>query len=442
MRVKDIFVYRKLGAIALRNILRNPRHSIATVLAIAFGFLAVCLFDGYLRDFMRLADEFLVKRSMMGHVVIQKQGYAEYGIESPWGYVLTPKDQEFVAGYLKNAPGVRATVRFLDIVGMLHTGASGRYFIGYGYDVQEGLKMRTEQWAQNAEVGLPLHLAPPKSIVLGKRMGRAVGCENAAKGSAQTAAGAEGKLDCRWPRVTLSVSTEFTQVNSMLLSISGLVDGIYENADKHLVLMSLRDAQQLMDTDKVSMITVALDDPSQAAAFASELQRQGNAQGLKIEATRSYDHPMASFISNSLKIMMTFRHLFLSILVIIAIMSVINSMVKSVNERFREIGMIRSLGYHRTHIMIMFGFEGFFIGLIACGLTLPITLALLWAVNAADLRYDAGLSASPVPFGIAPAPLTWLASCALFVMLAALSAWIASRKAANMNIADSMRFVA
>ncbi|MCX6110637.1 MAG: FtsX-like permease family protein [Proteobacteria bacterium] len=432
------FIYYRLSAMALRNVLRNPRHSAATLLSIALGFLAVCLFDGYLTDFMRLSNDFLVKRSMMGHVVIQKVGYIDHRLENPWAYVMTPSDQKFVAEFVAHPPRVQAVVRFLDITGMLNTGSSGRYFLGYGYDVQEGMTMRTAKWAANAEAGQPLHLADPKSIVVGGRMGEAVGCQSH---SNQQGDGVTSPLTCRWPRVTLSVSTEFSQVNSMLLSIAGLVDGLYEHADKHLVVMSLQNAQRLMDTDKVSMMSVSLADPSQADAFVRTLQQESAAKGIKLQVMRSHDHPLAAPINRSLTILTTFRHLFLSILVIIAVMSVINSVVKSVNERIREIGMIRSLGYHRKHIMAMFGFEGLFLGAIACGVTLPATGLLIWATNRLALRYDAGLLASPIPFGIAVAPLSWLATSSLFIVLAAVSALFASRKASTMVIADSMRFV-
>jgi hypothetical protein len=71
--------------------LRNWRHSLASLIAIALGLVSVSLFHGYLADVKEQFAEFFVKRSRFGDVIIEKGGVGKSETD-PWKAALDNED--------------------------------------------------------------------------------------------------------------------------------------------------------------------------------------------------------------------------------------------------------------------------------------------------------------------------------------------------------------
>src|SRR5690348_10526362 len=70
--------------LALRNLLRNRRRSLATLLAMIIGLSAVLVFGGYASNVVHGLETAVVKRS--GHLEIQRKGYFLDGSDNPTSY--------------------------------------------------------------------------------------------------------------------------------------------------------------------------------------------------------------------------------------------------------------------------------------------------------------------------------------------------------------------
>jgi putative ABC transport system permease protein len=116
-------------------------------------------------------------------------------------------------------------------------------------------------------------------------------------------------------------------------------------------------------------------------------------------------------------------------------------MMKAVTERIREIGSLRSFGFRRSDITLMFTFEGLFLALISCLAGLILTVLLSLAINFSGITYKAGLLSAPIYLLVGFSPIVWIANALWLTSLAAATAWLASRRAAKMVIADAMRHV-
>ena len=441
----DTTAYTRLTRTAWRNVVRNWRHSLATLFSISCGFIAISLFDGYLNDLRNRIHDNFITRAMMGHVIIEKKGMSTHGYADSWGYTLDPREQQFLDDFLKKDGDVRVRVRFLELTGILNAGRNNPYVVGYGYDVKEGAELRGKQWGWNVVAGVPLHLTKEPSIVLGGKLGESIDCEFT-RGQITTdhngeAIASEKPFRCPINRAFLSVTTEHAQVNAIDYPITGLVDGVVMSADRHLVQMPLKEAQRLLDTDRVSMVTVALKSEDRTDDFVERLKRAAVAGNIALDVVPSADHPKASYLTGGLQTLSVFRNLFMVVLIIIGIMSVVNTMTKAVNERIREIGTLRSLGFYRHHLVYMFSIEGMFLSVIACVVGFFCTIVLGQIITLTGYTYDAGLFSNPIPLRISFAPLAWLFSGVLFSVLAMGSAWFCSRKACHMVIADAMRHV-
>lgn len=131
-------IYSRLTTIALRNVLRNWRHSMATILAIASGFMAVSLFDGFLQELNYRNIEGYAHRGMLGQLIIQKKD-AQYRLaEDQWAYSLGKAEQDFVDNFLQSQPNFKSRIKFLSVTGMISTPAHNAVMVGIGHDLKRG----------------------------------------------------------------------------------------------------------------------------------------------------------------------------------------------------------------------------------------------------------------------------------------------------------------
>jgi len=355
------------------------------------------------------------------------------------------KDQEFIEAYLQKEGGVKSRVRLLSVTGMISTPSHNAVMVGVGHDVKEGLEFRGDRWSWNTTAGKPLHMADPGSILTGGALGRLLDCNPDPTPSFVLPDGnfvpEERSFKCRHNRVVVSATTETAQVNAIDMPIAGMVDGAFREIDKRMAHMSLEDAQRLLDTDKVTMITVMLKDPETASDFAEKMSSAANAKGLNLDILPWYKHTVAAYVLGGIDVLHVFRNLFMLIVVAIGVISVANTMMKSVNERTREIGTLRSLGFLQSQLVFIFSMEGLFLALLACLVGLGMTLVVTFLVGQLGLTYKAGILSIPIQLRIMLAPVAWTISAFVLTVLATGTAWICSRRASAMVIADAMRHV-
>jgi len=438
---------KRMAKIGWRNVTRNWRHSLASSLAILAGFTAVSLFDGFLTELARVTEEGYSVRGMQGHIVIQRKDAQYKLVEDSFAYSMTKQEQDVVEELLKADPDFDLRVRFLEVKGMLANGINNAIFIGAAVDVDEGRRMREPTWAWNTVAGKPLHLVDAdNSVLIGTALGKMLDCEasvdiiNITKRTGGYIP-AERPFKCERNSLQLSATTEAAQVNALDLTVAGIVDGGFREQDKHWIIISLPTAQKLLDTDKITTISVRLKNERAIPAFIARMREQTKVKGLDLDIMRWQDHQVGAFMRGSMQILNSFRNLFMVIVVLICVLSVSNTMMKSVTERIREIGSLRSFGFKREDIAAMFTFEGLFLALLSCVAGLVITILLSFAINNSGITYKAGLLSAPIYLMVAFSPLVWLMNTIWLTALAAGTAWLASRKASRMVIADAMRHV-
>lgn len=432
---------------AWRNVLRNWRHSLATLLAIACGFTAISLFDGFVKEIRRKINEDVSVKFMMGDAVVQRKNADIYGFEDQWKYAMDAREQQFVNEFLSKDPDFEYRMRRLNFTGMVSTDTASPYFIANAFDIAEGTKIRGEMWSWNALAGLPLHKsAEPTSILVGQGMGKLINCEFNDDGKYLLPQGnyvaAHRPFSCDHRQVGMTVTTETAQNNSLNMTVVGIVDGGLRELDQHLINMSIEDAQRLLDTDKITLMSVKLKAGSDPASFVHRLQAALDAAGFKdVEVIPWRQHTIGVYFESAEQILRVFRNLFMVIIVIIGVLSVANTMRKSVNERIREIGTLRSIGFFRRHLVSMFSLEALFLSVIACGVGLVLTMVISESVSHMGFTYRAGITAVPVLLKVLYAPRAWVVSGLALTILATITGWYCSLKASNMVIADAMRHV-
>jgi putative ABC transport system permease protein len=433
--------------IAARSVRKNARHSAGTILAIAVGFLALVLFDGYLSFLERDQTDAIGERMMVRDVIVERpdaEGVRQSG--RPFeDAVLGAREQAFLDRWLADHAGeVLARTRALYAWGSASTGKASAGYLAIGYDVADAAQLRG-RYAWNAIAGRPLRGGDAQIVLVGRGLGALLDCERSGSprlyGDDGLPIPEERPFTCRRPRVQLVANTAAGQLNAVDAEIAGLIDGGLVEYDSKLVNMPMALAQRLLDTTAVSNYVVRLRDPSRSAAFAAALRGAAGAEGVSLVAVPWGEHPHAEENRRSMKVLGVYRAIVATVVVLIAAMSVLTTMAKAVSERTREIGTLRSLGFLRRHVVGLFALEAAFLAVagtvVGGGLAAGITVL----VNRARIMYDAGLMSMPIALKIGWRPDTYLASALFLAVLAAAAAVLPARRAASRRIPEALSHV-
>jgi putative ABC transport system permease protein len=136
-----------------------------------------------------------------------------------------------------------------------------------------------------------------------------------------------------------------------------------------------------------------------------------------------YTQGFASFLN--------FLYVLLAFSVVVSLFGMVNTLVLSVFERTRELGMLRTIGMTRRQARRMIRHESVITALIGAALGLPLGIFLAGLVTQALSKYD-------IAFSI---PIPELVAFTLVAILAGLAAAILpARRAARLNVLDALHY--
>jgi putative ABC transport system permease protein len=199
------------------------------------------------------------------------------------------------------------------------------------------------------------------------------------------------------------------------------IEGIYTKDDlagPFVVSQTLHERTGVDQFDFSVFITKApgVDDAAARAAIETVSGAYPNA---KLESRAEYIDAQAGLIDQLVNLM----YGLLGLAVIIALFSIANSMVLSIHERTRELGLLRAVGMTRQQTRNIVSWEAVLVALLGSLLGLAIGLFFGWSISV-TMR-DEGLAAFVVPI---PALVVVTVLAVLGAVLASLRpAWRASR---------------
>jgi putative ABC transport system permease protein len=126
------------------------------------------------------------------------------------------------------------------------------------------------------------------------------------------------------------------------------------------------------------------------------------------------------------------------IVLVIVVMSTVNTMGMAVLERTREIGTLRALGLKRRGVSVLFAMEGGLLG--AFGSLIGIVLhTIVWAViKTLSPTYTPPGVSTPVPLVVGYVPKTLVVLMCCLIVLSLIAAIIPAKRAARQNIVNAL----
>ena len=461
-------------SLAVRNLLRNRRRSLATLLAMAIGSASILLFGGFSDNINYEMHTRNVQRG--GHLQIQHRDFYLYGSGNPTAYGIT--DYKEILSAIQNDEVLKdmvlvatPTLQFGGIVGNYSASVS-RTIIGTGFIADDINRMRL--WndfnlrskapvsalegaqADAAVVGIgvarvlqlcdALEIARcPKPEQEQKTEGDAIPNDIAQLSMQETPATTAASVPSS-RRVEVLVVNARGAPNVTSLEVIRAEDQGIKELDEVAMMMHLAKIQQLIygkSSPKATSILIQLRHSDQIPAALARL--------VPILAKFSSGQPLAVLDYRTLnpfyvQTAQMFDTIFGFVFVLIGsivLFTVSNTMNTAVVERTVEIGTLRAIGLRRSGIRRLFVTEGALLGV--CGAVLGVVLAWVMsaAVNQMDIPWVPPSIVESVPLTI----LVWgetrliLGTTFGIICIAILSAWWPAYRAARLNVVDALRHV-
>jgi len=400
--------------IAFLNIFRNKRRTFLTMLVIVSGITSIIIFGGYVQYmYWGLRESFI--RTQLGHIQVYKKGYAQEGNIDPLQYLIS--DYEQVRRLIQEVqPEVRAVSAQLEFSGLVSTSEKTTVFIG------KGIEPETDYLISSAEVirrGRDISQFDVEAGILGVGLADSLGVN-------------PGEF------VTLLTSTKKGGINAVDFELKGAFkSGIKEYDDKALKIpLSL--AQYLLNVREVSKLIILLKDTDDTNMVAQNLKSVFERKGFDLEI-KSWDE-LAPFYHSVVSLYNGIFRFIGSIIGIIVIFSIANTLLMSVMERVNEIGTIRAMGATRPLVLKSFIYEGIIIGIIGgiIGVIIGIIMSYLININGIPMPAAPSMTRGYVAY-IKLNPQVLIYGFLLALVTAFISSIFPARKASKMKIVDALR---
>ncbi len=461
----------KTLSLALRNLLRNRRRSLTTLLAMTIGLVAILIFGGYKANITYGTETGFVQA--YGHLQIQHKDYFIEGGDNPTAYGIAGYQR--IVDAVKHDPVlapmltmVTPTLQLGGLAGNFSAGVS-RSVMASGVVVEDYNQMLLWNDYQLKSYAQPLPLVGSslEAVVIGTGVARKLKLCNALKvpNCTQTATVVVGegrsapddiaalsaleKSDAPRQdenRIEMLAATAHGAPNVASLSVVKAKNMGYKAVDDMYLAMHLAQAQKLIygsDQPQVTAIEIQLRHTSQIPAARERLTQ--------LLATEFKDQPLEILDFRTLNPMfgqteqfMNSMFGFISILIgVIVLFTISNTMSTAVVERTVEIGTLRAIGLRRSGIRRLFVCEGVLLGLIGSALGVLCALFIAYLIN------HSGLSWTPPGYSYAylililvwQDPHLLVGSVIGLILVTIVSAGMPANRASNLIIVDALRHV-
>ncbi|MGA1870067.1 MAG: ABC transporter permease [bacterium] len=411
---------RKWIKIAFRNILKNRRRSLVTLIAIAMGFASVSLFQGYVDDVYEGFRISVIREDGLGHLTIYKEGWLENGKRDPDKYMFSKEETLKIVDLLQGDSDVVLVTPQMHVSGLVSNGKISTIFLAKGLIAKDDELIRGDN-----EIALPRD----GELLNDKKYNGIEMAKDLAK-----------YLDLKpGDDAVVMASTLDGQMNAMDIHVSGVYDtGIATTNDKFMRFL-LPFAQSLYDTDKVDQIVVLLKDWTLTEQARIRLLSTLSENGLQCEM-KTWKEIADYYRQVKGMFDMIFTFIFIIVLIIVN-MSVINTMGTAVLERTREIGTLRAMGMKRSGVSILFAIEGAMLGCLGSVMGMIIHIVVWVIIRITNPTYMPPGISTPVPLIINLIPFFMFLLLIFLIVLSLLAAILPARRASKLNVVDALGYV-
>jgi putative ABC transport system permease protein len=410
-----------LGTIAWRNLWRQKRRTLLTLVSIAFGlYMAVLMMAMQDRSFGDFIDT--ASRLGAGHVVFQHPDY----LETP-SLGRTVQDTEALRALAAKDPRVEHTTERIMGEAMVATAhdSFGAAFIAYDPAFEDEASFG---FLEGIVEGEWYETADDKGIILGKTLARNLGAELGDK-------------------VVYTMMDKNGEIVAGMGRLSGTLGTGAPSGDAALFLLPLNRARETLgySADEATHVGIFLDDNRDSVAVAQALRPQVG-EGVASLAWSEIAPDLKAFVAMK----KGGGRFFLIIIGLLVTAGIFNTLFMSIMERVREFGIMIAIGYSPGQIFRMVMWESVYLAVVGLLLGASMTAGPYFylaknGIDMSEMYAGQDVSVGGVGFdmhmniGIYPESAVIIVCCIIFATLAAglYPAW----KAGRVEPVDSIKLV-
>ena len=402
----------KLWTIAWRDLGRNRRRTLFSIVAVALGLALLIMMDGFVAGIVQDSLENTI-RFETGHVQLRADSYDKEKTSLQWKDLLA--DPEALAAQANAMPEVRAAAPVLWASAVLNTRDESTGLQIYGIDTQSALYDPFRQAMVDGEF-----LAPDdrSGVLMGKRLADSLGL---------------GVGD----KINVAVVNANGDPDDQAFTIRGLYATGFFTYDDGSLLMPLSKAQAYTATDgHASAVVMMLNDEQSADMVAAAFRQPGVSALTYLDLNAVFLQTMEAATS--------FYVILYGIVILVVAVIIANTLLMAVFERVREMGILAALGMKGRQIATMFLLEAGIMGVMGAILGVILGAASVAYLATAGMKIaDVGSMVQGIAIGTTvratfnPGGMASLALWTLIITL--LAALYPARYASRLEPVDALR---
>jgi len=407
----------KFLLLAFRNVFRNRRRTVMTLLMVGGGVAGLLLAGGFFAFMFRGLRESTI-RTGLGHIQIFNTEH----FRRDEVHVLDTgiSDWKQVAASAQSVSHVRGVAPRIEFYGMLSNGVKSSVFMGSAVDPETEHRMGFDPRIASGR-GLSSNANGEVEALVGTGVARSMSVK-VGDGLTILAVTADGAL------------------NGIDVQIVGIVSTGFKDLDDRYLRITLPSAQRLLQSDRVTNLVVGLDKTENTDAVAAQIAPR--MQGQRQEMTLKKWIELAAYYKQ-VRTLFSGIFLFLGIIVFfMVLMASVNTLLMSMFERTREIGTMLAMGTPRRWIVALFMVEATLTGLLGAVVGLAGGNLLGMALNAAGLHLPAPPGTSfDMLFNVLHVPSLMVGSSVMVIVSLALASILPAIRASRLQIAEALAHV-
>lgn len=406
--------------LALRNVLRNKRRSLVTLLAICVGFAAISLFRGYTTNMYSGLKIMAIRGEGLGHLTIFKAGWLEKGKLDPEKYMFSKEEIEKISDFVTEQHEVVLATPQINLSGIVSNGTVSTIFIAQGVVPKDDRTIKGDSVASRPIKGEGLNEKKSYGVEVSQDLAKFLSMKPGSDG-------------------VIMAPTLDGQMNALDIHVLGVYNTGSDATNDKYMRFPFTFAQSLLNTDKADRIVILLKDTETTEKMRSLLIDKLTNAGIACEI-KTWNELSLFYSKVRAMIDMMFFFIFCIVLVIV-VMSNVNTMGMAVMERTSEIGTLRALGLKRRGISLLFAMEGGLLAVLGSAMGALLHTCVWAVIRAVRPTYIPPGVSTPVALtvNLVPQALYMLGIC--LIILSLVAAIIPARRAARQNIVNALGHV-
>ncbi len=400
--------------LAYDNVLRNKRRTFLTILITAVGVMSVLVGTGFANFTYTGLKEMAALDS--GHLIMAHKNHFDKEEDMPMEFGLENYKQ--IAKEISLDREVRYALPRVEFSGLVSNGDKSTIFMGTGVDPAGEFKVKGPFLTMVTGTVLSRRETPDEpKVVIGKGMAKSM---NVGVGD----------------MLTLMGMTTEGGLNAIDVFVQGVMTTGVSELDKRSLFVNIQTAQEMLQTDKVSTLSVYLRETKKTDNYHAIFSDKYKSNAWQTWLDKAFYYLGVKGIYDRI-----FGLLGIVILILV-FFSISNTVSMSVLERTREIGTLRAMGSYKWEVNRSFTLEGLVIGFIGSfvGMLMAIVISVSLLILELQMPPPPGRSTGyPLAIDI-PVEFygyTFIAT----IMVCMLAAWLSARKASKKPIVDALSHV-